>query len=184
MASTHPTDSSVTTTLNQIESFDQFSRVTTDFEDAFNQELLADFERLKTAESTRKSHYFGGRFENIYIDRAESAAINQVLSLAEQLATKITGQSPLQTGFWFNEMPPGHFTTAHSHDDDDELLSAVYYVSVPQNSGRLILGEGENREFIQPVSGQMIFFSPALVHEVEINQSDQTRVSIAMNFGS
>ena len=54
-------------------------------------------------------------------------------------AQKLLGATQLRHGFWFNEMHPGHRTTLHSHEELDELLSAVYYVSCPDDSGRLIL---------------------------------------------
>ncbi|HBS26530.1 MAG TPA: hypothetical protein DD827_05280, partial [Gammaproteobacteria bacterium] len=71
----------------------------------------------------------------------------------------------------------------HRHDDDDELLSAVYYINVPNDSGRLILGAGASSSIVQPMAGMLVFFSPAMVHEVEKNQSVETCLSIGINFG-
>lgn len=42
----------------------------------------------------------------------------------------------LKYGFWFNPMRPGHTTTPHSHDDDDECLSCVYLLSGPRTLGQ------------------------------------------------
>lgn len=133
---------------------------------------------------TRKSHYFGGRFENIYIDRKNLPALEPVLLLAEDAARLTMGtEQPMSVGFWFNEMYPGHRTGAHSHDGDDEILSGVFYVSVPENSGDLVLGAGDNKRMVQPVEGEFIFFDPALPHAVTENQSQSVRLSIGMNFG-
>ena len=81
-------------------------------------------------------------------------------------------------------MPPGAITTAHRHDDDDDLLSGVYYVDVPENSGYLVLHQGTHQDVIQPEAGLFIFFAPDVVHEVTENLSHANRISIGMNFGS
>ena len=85
-------------------------------------------------------------------------------------------------------MPPGSTTTLHTHDDADELMSAVYYVNVPENSGRLVIhekkdGVGSRKIEITPEAGDFIFFKPDVAHEVTRNNSAQSRLSIAFNFG-
>ena len=80
-------------------------------------------------------------------------------------------------------MPSGAVTSVHSHDDYDELISTVYYVSVPENSGNLIIHEGEKRHVIEPKEGMFVFFAPDVVHEVSKNMSADDRLSIAINFG-
>ena len=86
-------------------------------------------------------------------------------------------------------MPPGSSTLIHSHDDYDELLSAVYYVSVPANSGNLIIyniseSNDEEKIEIEPHAGEFIFFKPTIRHEVTKNLSSEHRLSIGINFGS
>jgi hypothetical protein len=150
----------------------------------FNASLLTAFELLR-AQPDRQSHFFHGRFENIYIDRKRIPEIKSLLKFASKEAGKIlrVDNSKLQCGFWFNLMPPGHITTAHCHDEEDELLSGVYYVSVPEHSGNLILHTQPEKTIIQPQAGMLAFFSPAMVHEVERNESTEERLSIGMNFG-
>ena len=80
-------------------------------------------------------------------------------------------------------MTPGAVTTVHSHDDNDELLSAVYYVSVAENSGNLIIHEDNKQHSITPEQGMFVFFAPDVVHEVSENLSSHERLSIAINFG-
>jgi len=85
-------------------------------------------------------------------------------------------------------MPPGSTTLIHSHDDYDELLSGVYYVSVPENSGNLIVHDTtdkKSKEYIEitPQAGEFIFFKPDVRHEVSRNNSDEYRLSIGINFG-
>jgi uncharacterized RmlC-like cupin family protein len=89
----------------------------------------------------------------------------------------------LRLGFWFNEMMPGHQTTLHTHEEEDELLSAVYYIHAAANSGDLVVHQGKSRRHFSPQSGRMILFLPKVPHQVEINNSDILRLSVAINFG-
>jgi uncharacterized RmlC-like cupin family protein len=93
------------------------------------------------------------------------------------------GSMPLRSGFWLNVQGPGHATGAHTHDENDELLSGVYYVSVPAQSGELILLDGYREIRVAPAPGMFLFFPPSLPHRVETNRSQQERFSIAFNFG-
>ena len=160
-----------------------YYKLKTDFSAEFNAALLKQFLSETDQQTTRKTHYFGGRYENIYIDKDKITELQQVLATAIQAAEQILAITPIKAGCWFNAMPPGHRTTAHRHDDDDELLSGVYYVNVLENSGRLILGEGDTSTVVQPQAGMFAFFPPTLVHEVEENKSQEMRLSIGMNFG-
>ena len=80
-------------------------------------------------------------------------------------------------------MNPGDKTTQHQHDDDDELLSAVYYVQVTDNSGTLQLGKGPILTQVTPQEGLFVFFPPNMPHEVTENLSEQCRVSLGINIG-
>ena len=150
-----------------------------------NAALIAAFEALRDDPGLERSHYFGGRYENVYIPRSRIPAIAPVLSAAQTAAAAYLRRSgePLSVGFWFNEMGPGHSTLPHSHDDDDELASCVYYVRVPDNSGELVLRQGILATHVTPVEGEFVFFSPKIVHEVTENKSQQVRLSVGMNFG-
>lgn len=48
----------------------------------------------------------------------------------------------LGCGFWLNAQGPGQSTSEHTHEELDELLSGVYYLSAPERSGDLILRDG------------------------------------------
>ena len=150
-----------------------------------NVQIANAYKREKSEATTRQTHYFAGRFENIYIDIARLPELSALLQQVREVAGNILHLSPqkLRIGFWFNEMAPGQITLKHSHDDDDELLSAVYYVSVPEKSGDLVLSDAQGKVCIQPCEGNLILFKPDLPHEVEENKSDQTRLSIGINIG-
>jgi ectoine hydroxylase-related dioxygenase (phytanoyl-CoA dioxygenase family) len=86
-------------------------------------------------------------------------------------------------GFWFNAMQPGDKTARHNHDEEDELLSCVYYITAPQQSGDLLLFDREETLRVTPEAGKLVLFSPKLAHAVDENRSDQQRLSVAFNFG-
>jgi len=150
---------------------------------ATNDALIAAFQREKHAPDVRRTHSFGDRFENTYIPTARLPELAPVREFALRAATGILGRDRLHHGCWFNEMHPGHRTTLHSHEEDDELLSAVYYLACPTGSGRLLLRDDEAVISVTPRPGLLVLFPPDLPHEVEQNASNRTRLSVAFNFG-
>lgn len=150
-----------------------------------NRDLLNIFGDLYNHPATKRSHFFHGRFENIYIHKEHIPAIQPLLTLIEQAAVEILGTNvgQLRCGYWFNLMRPGDQTSLHAHEEDDELLSAVYYVAVAEHCGDLVLGTPPVATRIKPVPGMAVFFPPSLPHAVEVNASGQNRLSIAFNFG-
>ena len=160
-----------------IEQLDEFQQV--------NERIRLQFAAACKQSDVQKTHYFSGRYENIYIERERIAALEPVLEAARDGASRFLTQSGagLSVGFWFNEMQPGHVTLPHRHDEDDELVSAVYYVRVPSGSGDLVLTDGEVKKVITPKEGMFVYFKPDVLHEVTQNKSNSTRLSIGMNFG-
>ncbi len=154
---------------------------------ALNTNLLSAFLILQNKASVRKTHLFDGRYENIYLNEEHIPQLASLMESAVKSATAILNIKNLRAGYWFNYMPPDSTTTLHTHDDYDELLSAVYYVHVPENSGNLIIYDaaGENTKKIEiiPKAGNFIFFKPDLRHEVSKNNSNEHRLSIGINFG-
>jgi hypothetical protein len=154
---------------------------------SINPDIERGFLRHHNDADVLRTHLFGGRYENIYLNDRHIPVMKTLVTDAVQLAQDILGIDNLRAGYWFNYMPPGATTTLHTHDDDDELLSCVYYVNVPENSGNLILyndatAAGEKIE-IQSRSGDFIFFRPDVRHEVSENRSSEHRLSIGFNFG-
>lgn len=148
-----------------------------------NADLLRALERETGGPHMRQSHLELGRYENTYIERAHIPEVEPVLQAALGSAQAILGEDKLRVGFWFNVMRPGDRTARHNHEEDDELLSCVYYLSAPADSGDLLLYPPEGALRITPVEGRLVFFSPKLAHAVAENRSEQTRVSVAFNFG-
>lgn len=150
-----------------------------------NRQIMDAYLQLREQDLIRRSHFFGGRYENLYLQRERIPAIGRVLVQAENYASTLLekpGQK-LRCGFWINDMGPNESTTEHDHDDYDELLSGVYYVQVPPDSGELVIVDQHSRTFVTPQPGMFVFFAPNVLHSVNLNQSGERRISIGMNFG-
>ena len=150
-----------------------------------NQALFTAYAGLRDDPDLERTHLFAGRYENVYVPEARLPALQPVLAGARRAAADYLQQPDmnLSVGFWINEMGPGHVTLPHTHDDDDELASGVYYVRVPENSGELVLTQGCLVTRVTPAEGRFVLFPPDVVHEVTENRSPETRLSIGMNFG-
>ncbi len=148
-----------------------------------NSIIIDKFNQYKDHPSTNKTHLFEGRYENIYISTDLILEIQTVLTFATRCVEKITGKSQLHSGLWFNYMEPGEVTLPHSHDDDDEIYSAVYYLKVPEDSGHLIINEKQKELIIKPQAGMLVLFPPELVHHVTKNNSNEFRLSLGINIG-
>jgi|TARA_B100001094_G_C17857625_1_gene635808 hypothetical protein len=99
---------------------------------------------------------------------------------------------------WCNINQKGAYNIRHMHYDRNLLLSGVYYVKVPKNSGTirfwdprgpLIYAQKDNEYFndstssqhIFPKPGLLLFFPTWLEHDVTPNESEEDRISIAFN---
>ena len=76
-------------------------------------------------------------------------------------------------------------TTIHNHYPVE--ISAVFYVSVPEGSGKLLLHPHHNKYHLatvpfEPEEGMFFIFPGALEHSVTRNHSDKPRISLAFNF--
>lgn len=153
--------------------------------DALNAQLYARHLELAGTDRVRQTYHYGGRFENIYVELADIPEMATVLDLFREQAGLWLGRVPesLRAGFWFNAMGPGHVTSVHHHDENDELLSGVYYVRVPANSGSLVLYDDDTPVTVQPEEGKLVMFGPGVMHEVTVNSSNGLRLSVGMNIG-
>jgi len=150
-----------------------------------NNAIAKKYQSLNDKDFKAKTHLFNGRYENIYLDINKIPELKIVFEQAMDNAASILNikKEQLTSGFWLNEMKAGDVTTAHTHDDDDELLSCVYYVLVPKKSGNLIIYDNKTKNIITPSEGEFVYFLPATLHEVSKNESESVRLSIAFNFG-
>lgn len=162
-----------------------FRELTLENPDKLNVRLYERFLALSAADRFRATHHFGGRFENIYIDRADIPEITPLLDTLKQQASMLLDlqYESLKVGFWFNAMEAGHTTSLHHHDENDELLSAAYYVQVPEHSGDLVLHDADERVIVHPEAGKLVMFAPDLLHEVTMHRGTGLRLSVGMNVG-
>ena len=145
--------------------------------------LIERFLALREGPHTRATHWFEQRYENIYVDRERLPELLPIATEVVACAESILDRGDLKYGFWFNEMKPGDRTTLHDHYEDDELLSAVLYLTAPEGSGDLLLHDEPAIVRVSPRAGRMVLFPPDLPHQVETNRSGSTRLSMAFNFG-
>jgi uncharacterized protein (TIGR02466 family) len=99
---------------------------------------------------------------------------------------------------WVNINGEYCWNDIHNHAESDVLISGVYYVKVPENSGNLRIYDPRffkgkslfdqyyyrdrgNYITLTPTEGLIIYFPPWLHHMVEPNMSKEERVSIAFN---
>jgi hypothetical protein len=151
---------------------------------ALNQKIIEAYLQLREQDFLRRSHFFGGRYENLYFARERIPAIASVLKQAENYAqTLLRRANSLRSGFWINDMGPGESTTEHDHDESDEMLSAVYYIQTPQDSGDLVIVDSHSRTLISPQAGMFVFFAPSVIHSVSVNLSIKRRISMGINLG-
>ena len=150
-----------------------------------NERLVEKILSLSDQQILKQTHFFEGRYENIYVDIDTVSELKTLINQAKQCASEILDKdiATLKIGFWINIMQQGHTTSLHSHEDADELLSGVYYVKVPENSGQFIYHLDGEKHSLYPEEGSFLFFSPSLLHEVTEHQSEQTRISVAFNIG-
>ena len=152
---------------------------------AINAPLAAAFACLDETGFQRRTHFIAGRFENLYLQREGLPGLEQVLEFAEAQAARRLGKAvaELRSGFWLNAMGPGQSTSKHSHEENDEVLSGVYYVTTPADSGDILFHDSPFETRVSPQAGMLLLFAPDLPHSVEPNKSNQLRLSVAFNFG-
>jgi len=150
-----------------------------------NAPLAAAFACLDETVFQRRTHFIAGRFENLYLERDGLPGLGQILDYAQAEAARRLGKiaAELRSGFWLNAMGPGQSTSRHSHEENDEVLSGVYYVTAPADSGDILFHDPPFETRVSPQAGLLLLFAPDLPHSVEPNRSNQLRLSVAFNFG-
>jgi len=118
--------------------------------------------------------------------------------IAKERKWDLTENSLTLGNFWVHSTPPGEVTQSHTHKP--AVLSGVYYVDKPEDSGDLVFvdvnqfHDYEPRPLpgeVDPIStpqvvvkaneGTMIVFPSWLPHKVPKNMSGQNRVSVSFN---
>ena len=119
-------------------------------------------------------------------------------AIARERNWDIREQEVSLRNYWVHATPPGEVTQYHDHKPG--LLSGVYYVDKPENSGDLVFVDVNpyheygpavlpgttdpiaRTEITMPAdSGTMLVFPSWLPHKVPRNDSDRRRVSVSFN---
>jgi len=137
------------------------------------------------SDNLSKTHFFHDRYENLYLENSKNTDLDTLMDESLEFCAKLlqVEKDELDIGYWFNLMAPGHITTLHTHDNLNELLSGVVYLTVPENSGDLILNVNDGEIQLTPIIGNFLFFDPETPHRVTKNNSSSHRLSIGMNIG-
>ena len=101
------------------------------------------------------------------------------------------------TKFFCNINPPGASNTMHHHTVGE--FSGAFWLKAEKNSGDLVVmnpfynrfintcmvpqGRDYNARYFQPQPNKGVFFNSNLIHYVDINRSNEDRVSIAYHIG-
>ena len=134
----------------------------------------------KNQESAKKSNFGGWQSHEDLHKEAIFLELNK--SINSICDTCIAG-SYIQD-MWANVNFYKDFNGQHIHDG---VLSGVFYLSVPKNSGNLILvdprpvGILKNNFSIKPEPLALVLFPSWLEHYVEPNLSNEPRISISFN---
>jgi uncharacterized protein (TIGR02466 family) len=119
--------------------------------------------------------------------------------IEENLPEEIDVKTIIQA--WVNINEPGDWNSLHDHNGYDIVLSGIFYVSVPPNSGDLMffdqrfvnknspyykhylskIIDSSNVITFKPKPNYMLLFPPNLLHMVGPNLSQDTRCSVAFN---
>jgi uncharacterized protein (TIGR02466 family) len=151
-------------------------------------DYIKAIEDLEKTQSSVKKSNFGGY--QTHDDLHITPIFRELVSSLEKIASKCLDHKAKITEMWGNVNYKYCYNATHSHGG---ILSGVFYLKVPKNSGRLILrnpavrSDGhflKNPDYsITPENFALIFFPSWLEHYVEQNLSDEKRISVSFNFG-
>jgi uncharacterized protein (TIGR02466 family) len=155
------------------------------------------------SEGRTVSNRIGWQSHDIYAN-SEIPNISNLIKTIEMYSKNIFQDYGIKKEFnlvinnsWININTPGSYNEFHIHHNC--VLSGVYYVSAPENSGNVVIYNNSIMQFInasyldtnnkntypevvyKPVTGRVIIFPGWLPHSVQPNNSKEDRISIAFN---
>lgn len=161
-------------------------------EKSYLQNYIDTILQCRQSEPSSKKSNFGGY--QTHEDLFQNLIFKNLVSYIEQISNQIiSNQTSVNFSveikeLWGNINTYRDFNAAHTHSG---ILSGVFYLQVPKNSGRLILtdpavrSEGKfitNSDYpIYPEPAACILFPSWLEHYVEPNLSNDERISLSFN---
>jgi len=152
-------------------------------------EMLEELE--KTEPSQRKSNFGGYQTrDDIHTEGVMREFVNLTTKIANDIGFHYKAPKLKMISMWGNINYNKDFNGAHTHEG---ILSGVFYLEVPENSGNLIFCNPAVRShdsvfrskdyMVKPEKFACIFFPSWLEHYVEPSKSDKRRISLSFNFG-
>lgn len=158
-------------------------------------------ERNEDPKGRKISNRGGWQSDEIEIRQCKSETLKKIivdsLSNFEPISEKVS----MFVEGWKNINGPGNFNVKHNHPRSD--LSGVLWIKTPKNSGNIVFTSPHvfNRYqeidsytdefkynsnsyisyYFIPKEGHILIFPSFLEHEVEINKSDEDRISYSFN---
>jgi uncharacterized protein (TIGR02466 family) len=142
--------------------------------------------------SVHKSNIGGYQGDNFVYDKLTQEILNNIPVLENKPI------SDVRLDMWVNINKHSNHNAMHNHAPyNGSVLSGVYYVKCPKNSGNINLfdpryfvtnaldmqyyNDSNMYWFFEPIENMMLIFPSWLHHSVDQNQSDEDRISIAFN---
>jgi uncharacterized protein (TIGR02466 family) len=147
---------------------------------------------LKSSTPSAKKSNFGGWHSpcNLHEHGIFKEFASSLLSMARSAVEPYSQRKLEILEMWAMVNDKGNYNAHHIHEG---ILSGVFYLQVPENSGRLILCNPAVRSHshpirckdypIQPERLSCIMFPSWLEHYVEPSQSNDQRIAISFNIG-
>ncbi len=165
--------------------------VDTGFDVEFNKNLMRELPKLRDNSNDFNIWDYSGS----HLDQLKQKILETSNNIEEYFGEYFNDMNLVINRGWINKQLPGEHLALHSHGGP--LLATTYYINAPMNSGDLLLVDprgATNWEYIKegkvvgvkykritPVAGKLVVFPAFLLHMVEANKSNETRISLASN---
>jgi uncharacterized protein (TIGR02466 family) len=145
------------------------------------------------------SNYGGWQSKSIEkIDKNFESLFNKISLSVKKIEKHLLLSKELKLiNLWYNVNGLGSFNRPHNHLGS--VVSGVYYISIPKNSGNLIFLNQNLDNFyksikqynkynstiwsVEPENNLCLLFPSYLIHYVEPNLNKEERISISFNYG-
>lgn len=162
--------------------------------------MIGDRLDMPKVTAKKASSSFGGYQSEIIDVRKTPIFLGEVNNVIEQVTEDLSiiqGCQLIMESCWININYPGNLNLKHTHANS--MLSGVYYISAPENCGRLVFIDPRPQANVllfpvvreteyttkvlnrSPLAGEFIVFPSWLEHYVEENKSERERISVAFN---
>lgn len=170
--------------------------IQTGFDSNFNNELLVEISKCVPPSNPYAFNIWD--YKTPCITALKEKILSSAIQNASEYFPPFFKFVPTLTRGWVNRQSPGQSLSLHDHGGT--LLACSYYIKSPKNCGDLLMVDprgGVNWEWLRegnvsgikykrvvPEEGKLILFPAYVMHMVEINRSEQTRISLATNIYS